>query len=72
VRAAGPGGWDFIGKLDGDIQLPSNCFERLLAEFARDPELGIVEDDAFAGSVGGSAADLAFLRKPIDVVATGY
>jgi DNA-binding beta-propeller fold protein YncE len=29
-------------------------------------------DDAFAGSVGGSAADLAFLRKPIDVVATGY
>lgn len=29
-------------------------------------------DDTFVGSVGGSAADLAFLRKPIDVVATGY
>ena len=29
-------------------------------------------DDAFAGSVGGSAADLAFLRKPIDIVAAGY
>jgi hypothetical protein len=29
-------------------------------------------DDRFAGSVGGSAADLGFLRKPIDVMATGY
>jgi len=29
-------------------------------------------DDAFAGSVTGSATDLEFLRKPIDVVATGY
>jgi poly-beta-1,6-N-acetyl-D-glucosamine synthase len=42
LRAAGAGGWDFVGKLDGDIQLPSDYFERLLAEFARDPELGIV------------------------------
>jgi DNA-binding beta-propeller fold protein YncE len=29
-------------------------------------------DDRFAGSVGGSAADRGFLRKPIDIVATGY
>jgi hypothetical protein len=29
-------------------------------------------DDVVAGSVTGSASDLAFLRKPIDIVATGY
>jgi DNA-binding beta-propeller fold protein YncE len=36
----------------------------------RDPDRAA--DDAFDGTVAGSAADLAFLRKPIDVVATGY
>jgi len=41
LRAAGRNGWDFIGKLDGDIELPANYFERLLGEFARDPDLGI-------------------------------
>ena len=30
-----------IGKLDGDIELPPDYFERLLAEFDRDPALGI-------------------------------
>ena len=30
-----------IGKLDGDIELPDDYFERLLAEFDRDPALGI-------------------------------
>jgi poly-beta-1,6-N-acetyl-D-glucosamine synthase len=30
-----------IGKLDGDIELPSDYFERLLAAFDRDPTLGI-------------------------------
>lgn len=30
-----------IGKLDGDIELPPDYFERLLEEFDRDPSLGI-------------------------------
>lgn len=30
-----------IGKLDGDIELPRDYFERLLREFDADPELGI-------------------------------
>jgi poly-beta-1,6-N-acetyl-D-glucosamine synthase len=30
-----------IGKLDGDIELPPDYFERLLARFADDPSLGI-------------------------------
>jgi poly-beta-1,6-N-acetyl-D-glucosamine synthase len=30
-----------IGKLDGDIELPDDYFERLLGEFDRDPQLGI-------------------------------
>lgn len=33
--------FDFIGKLDGDIELPPDYFELLLREFAADPELGI-------------------------------
>jgi hypothetical protein len=30
-----------IGKLDGDVELPPDYFERLLARFAADPSLGI-------------------------------
>jgi poly-beta-1,6-N-acetyl-D-glucosamine synthase len=30
-----------ISKLDGDIELPGDYFERLLAEFACDPQLGV-------------------------------
>jgi poly-beta-1,6-N-acetyl-D-glucosamine synthase len=30
-----------IAKLDGDTELPPQYFERLLAEFARDPQLGL-------------------------------
>lgn len=30
-----------IAKLDGDTELPPHYFERLLGEFARDPELGL-------------------------------
>jgi biofilm PGA synthesis N-glycosyltransferase PgaC len=35
------GDFDYVGKLDGDIELPEAYFERLLAEFDQDPELGI-------------------------------
>lgn len=30
-----------VAKLDGDIELPSDYFERLLAQFERDPRLGL-------------------------------
>ena len=30
-----------IAKLDGDTELPSDYFERVLGEFERDPELGL-------------------------------
>lgn len=33
--------FDYIGKLDGDIELPADYFERLLAEFGRDRSLGV-------------------------------
>jgi biofilm PGA synthesis N-glycosyltransferase PgaC len=36
--------WDdytHVGKLDGDVELPPDYFERLLARFAADPSLGI-------------------------------
>lgn len=35
-------GYTHLGKLDGDIELPPNYFERLLARMAAETELGIV------------------------------
>jgi glycosyltransferase involved in cell wall biosynthesis len=34
-------GWSYVGKLDGDIELPPDYFERLLAQFDALPRLGI-------------------------------
>jgi poly-beta-1,6-N-acetyl-D-glucosamine synthase len=39
VSLAGP--FAYIGKLDGDVELPPDYFGRLLAEFRSDPGLGI-------------------------------
>ncbi|HEY5333107.1 MAG TPA: glycosyltransferase family A protein, partial [Solirubrobacterales bacterium] len=33
--------YDFIGKLDGDVELPPEWFETLLARFREDPRLGL-------------------------------
>jgi biofilm PGA synthesis N-glycosyltransferase PgaC len=33
--------YTYIGKLDGDIELPDDYFEQLLAQFDTDPELGV-------------------------------
>lgn len=41
LRAADEAGFDFIGKIDGDVELPPAYLERLLEHFARDPRLGI-------------------------------
>jgi glycosyltransferase involved in cell wall biosynthesis len=41
LREVDAAAFTHIGKLDGDIELPEDYFERLLAEFDRDPGLGI-------------------------------
>jgi biofilm PGA synthesis N-glycosyltransferase PgaC len=33
--------YDYVGKLDGDIELPPDHFRRLMDRYAADPELGI-------------------------------
>jgi glycosyltransferase involved in cell wall biosynthesis len=49
-----------IGKLDGDVELPPDYFERLLAEFDADPTLGIACGDL----VEGQGADERRIRIP--------
>ena len=56
----------YVGKLDGDIELPPDYFERLLANFRYDPQLGIaggvvVEQDDGQWRVHG-ASHLAHVR----------
>ena len=34
--------WGFVGKLDGDVQVPCDYYEKLLEAFRDDPRLGIV------------------------------
>jgi glycosyltransferase involved in cell wall biosynthesis len=41
VALAGKLDFDFIVKLDGDLDLPASYFEKLLAKFREDPTLGI-------------------------------
>ena len=42
LRGVDLGDFTHIGKLDGDIELPADYFERLLEQMWRDPQLGIV------------------------------
>ena len=60
------GAFGYVGKLDGDVELPPDYFERLLAEFRSDPRLGIaggvvVEQHAGEWQVHG-ASHLAHVR----------
>jgi poly-beta-1,6-N-acetyl-D-glucosamine synthase len=53
-----------VAKLDGDIELPGDYFERLLAEFVRDPQLGVAggiwaEPDPHGAGAGAGASDSA-------------
>lgn len=41
LRSVDQDSFTHIGKLDGDIELPDDYFERLLPEYDRDPRLGI-------------------------------
>jgi glycosyltransferase involved in cell wall biosynthesis len=33
--------WEFIVKLDGDVEMPPDYFEKCFAEFEKDPKLGV-------------------------------
>jgi glycosyltransferase involved in cell wall biosynthesis len=41
LRSVDWSGYDYVGKLDGDIELPADYLERLLAEFSERPKLGV-------------------------------
>jgi glycosyltransferase involved in cell wall biosynthesis len=41
LEHAGWRGYRFIGKLDGDVELPRDWFARLIARFGDDPSLGL-------------------------------
>jgi glycosyltransferase involved in cell wall biosynthesis len=43
--AAGRGEFTHVAKLDGDVELPPEYYEQLLARFAAEPELGIACGD---------------------------
>jgi glycosyltransferase involved in cell wall biosynthesis len=45
IAAEAPLECTHVGKLDGDVELPADYFERLLGEFRRDPRLGIACGD---------------------------
>jgi poly-beta-1,6-N-acetyl-D-glucosamine synthase len=46
-----------IGKIDGDIELPPEYFEALIARFAEDPELGIAGGSLIEPTRSGWRAD---------------
>ena len=54
--------FSYIGKLDGDIVLPDDYFERLLNEFDHDPELGIAGGALYEQADG----EWRLLRTPAD------
>lgn len=56
-------GFTHIVKLDGDIELPSNYFEVLLGEFARNPKLGVA---------GGVRVERVGQRESLERVPTRY
>lgn len=52
--------FEYVGKLDGDVELPRDYFERLLRAFGADPALGIACGDL----VERSSAGLRRMRIP--------
>jgi glycosyltransferase involved in cell wall biosynthesis len=42
-----PGSWDYLAKMDGDVRLPCDYFERLFEEFRKNPKLGICSGDIY-------------------------
>jgi biofilm PGA synthesis N-glycosyltransferase PgaC len=59
LARADASGYTHIGKLDGDIELPPEYFERLLERFAAQPRLGIAGGTLLEPSRGGWRIDTA-------------
>lgn len=62
--------FDFIGKFDADVVLPKNYFERIIAEFAINPNLGMASGLLYIQNsskkwVFESVADTSHIRGPI-------
>ena len=52
-------------KLDGDIELPPNYFERMLEEYARDPKLGMAAGNLIEPGRGGRMIPMPIARHHI-------
>lgn len=50
-------GWRYVVKMDGDLRLPEDYFERLIAAFERDSRLGICSGDIFNQTDHGLVLD---------------
>lgn len=55
--AGEPLSYDYVGKLDADLVLPDDYFERLFAEFDRNPRLGIAGGHCYERRPGGLVLD---------------
>lgn len=71
-RAGLPEDWehfDFIGKFDGDILLPSDYFEKVLESYARNPEVGMSSGLLYIEKEGKwvyePIADKSHVRGPV-------
>jgi biofilm PGA synthesis N-glycosyltransferase PgaC len=49
--------WDFLVKLDGDLSFPSDYFDRCLARFQVDPQLGIAGGTVYISEGGRLRVD---------------
>ena len=52
-RAADLADFTHVGKLDADVELPPDYFERLLASFAEEPRLGVLGGTLLEEGIGG-------------------
>lgn len=57
IEALGDFEWAFLGKLDGDVQLPADYYQRVLTAFAEDERLGIASGACLAPAGGGWALE---------------
>ena len=57
--------WTHVMKLDGDIELPPNYFERMLEEYACDAELGMAAGRLIEPGRGGKMIPMPIARNHI-------
>jgi poly-beta-1,6-N-acetyl-D-glucosamine synthase len=65
LARAGVRDWTHVMKLDGDIELPPNYFERMLEEYGRDPKLGMAAGNLIEPGRGGKMIPMPIARHHI-------